>query len=347
MTTQAFTPPRQLDAVKQKKRINWIDVTRGIAFLMVIYSHLQYCNSSLMHYFSPIFLTTFFFVSGYLFKEGCSFKQVFEQRTRTLLFPFLVFGGFMISLNQVVTFNETVPLVDRVKGLLLQNGHNQLLWFIAALYVYSLAFYWVERWAVSIKGLFIFVILLFFANTAYSFWLELPSLPWHITGTGFGCFYMAMGKIYKEYEIKIDKWVTLPKLMIAVVLYVLLLFLHSDKLSWSGSKWMIDALVITGLGIFVNVYLSKKIACINNNRFLLFVGANTLFYFAFHGKVYSLLQTVINKLIVMGGIEHTTLLDLSLGIGITLLDAIILIPFAMLVNKYLPWTLGKGYKLWK
>lgn len=176
--TQTFTPPSQrLNAVKQKKRINWIDVSRGIAFLMVIYSHLQYCNSSLMHYFSPIFLTTFFFVSGYLFKEGCSFKQVFEQRTRTLLLPFLILGVCMIALNQVITYNEPVPFVDRIKGLLLQNGHNQLLWFIAALYVYSLAFYWVERWARTIKGLLIFAIALFIANVAYSFWLNLPSLP--------------------------------------------------------------------------------------------------------------------------------------------------------------------------
>ena len=300
-----------------------------------------------MHYFSPIFLTTFFFVSGYLFKEGCSFKHVFEQRTRTLLLPFLILGVCMIALNQVITYNEPVPFVDRIKGLLLQNGHNQLLWFIAALYVYSLAFYWVERWARTIKGLLIFAIALFIANVAYSFWLNLPSLPWHITGTGFGCFYMAMGKVYKECENKIDAWVTMPRLWMALALYILLMFLHTDGISWAGSKWILDAVVITGLGIFVNVYLSKKIACLNKNRFLLFVGANTLFYFAFHGKVYSLLQTVINKLIVMGGIEHTTLLDFSLGIGITLLDAIILIPCAMVVNKYLPWTLGKGFKIWK
>ena len=76
-----------------KRRLNWIDVSRGIAFLMVIYSHLEYKNDFLMHFFSPVFLTTFFFVSGYLYKEGRSFKQVLEQRTRTLLLPFLLLGG--------------------------------------------------------------------------------------------------------------------------------------------------------------------------------------------------------------------------------------------------------------
>ena len=78
---------------KMMKRINWLDTTRGLAFLMVIYSHLEYCDSLIMRFFSPVYLTMFFFVSGYLFKENYSFNKVFEQRTRTILLPFLIMGG--------------------------------------------------------------------------------------------------------------------------------------------------------------------------------------------------------------------------------------------------------------
>lgn len=73
-------------------RLKWLDISRGIAFLMVIYSHLEYKDDMIMRYFKPMFLTMFFFVSGYLFKEKCSFSKVFEQRTRTLLLPFLILG---------------------------------------------------------------------------------------------------------------------------------------------------------------------------------------------------------------------------------------------------------------
>lgn len=95
----------------------------------------------------------------------------------------------------------------------------------------------------------------------------------------------------------------------------------------------------------VCVYVSKLV--LNNNRFLLFVGANTLFYFAFHGKVYSLLQTVMDRGLVLGSVEHSLQLDLCLGVFITFLDALILIPFALFVNRYIPQVLGKGFKLWK
>lgn len=74
-------------------RLKWLDIARGLAFLMVIYSHIKYRDDMVMRYFSPMFLTMFFFVSGYLFKENCSFLKVFEQRTRTLLLPFLTLGG--------------------------------------------------------------------------------------------------------------------------------------------------------------------------------------------------------------------------------------------------------------
>lgn len=74
-------------------RINWLDTSRGLAFLMVIYYHLATREyGGIVPFFSPVFLTTFFFVSGYLTKSGLSFGKVFEQRTRTLFVPLLIFG---------------------------------------------------------------------------------------------------------------------------------------------------------------------------------------------------------------------------------------------------------------
>lgn len=298
-----------------------------------------------MHFFSPIFLTTFFFVSGYLFKEKCSFKQVLEQRTRTLLLPMLLLGGALIVLNQIITFNEPVPFMDRVKGLICQNGENQLLWFIAALYIYSLIFYWIERFSKTINGLILISLLLFVLNVVYSIWLGLPNIPWHLSSAGFGCFYMGLGKVYRHYEAKIDALMSKSAICLLLVIYIAILCFYNVSISFGGSKYMIDALIITLLGLLVCVYLSKII--LNHNRFLLFVGANTLFYFAFHGKVYSLLQTITEKLFIISDIEHTLMLDFCLGIFITFLDALILIPLALFVNKYIPQVLGKGFKLWK
>ena len=340
-------PPQHLTAEvnksDNKSRINWLDTSRGLAFLMVIYSHLEYCNDSIMRYFSPVFLTTFFFVSGYLFKERCSFSKVFEQRTRTLLLPFLSLGVIMILMSQVLTFNEKVPFVEELKGLLFQNGKNELLWFVAALYVYSLIFYWIERFAVTPERLLFFSVILFIANEVVV-WMGIPRIPWHINSFGFACFYMGLGKYYKEKQMIIDKYVD-NKRFVAVmfVIYILLISLFDLHISFYGSKFIIEALSVTLSGLVVMIYISKHIN--QKNRLMLFVGANSLFYFAFHGKCFSLLQTICHKLVTEDILSIYGTKDI-IAFSIVILDALILILPAMFVNRYCPFILGKGFKLW-
>ncbi|MDE5998840.1 MAG: acyltransferase family protein, partial [Bacteroidaceae bacterium] len=343
-----ITPPKNTDgfcqSVGEKKRINWLDTSRGIAFLMVIYSHLEYSNDIIMRYFSPVFLTTFFFVSGYLFKEKCSFKVVFEQRTRTLLIPFIVFGIIMILLNQILTFNEKISFVESLKGLFSQNGKNQILWFIAALYVYSILFYWVERLASNPYSLVVISFVLFVMNK-FAELAGVPNIPWHIHSFGYACFYMGLGKFYKEKQASIDKFIDKKiVVLIMLVFYVLLITIFDMHISFKGGKFVLDALFITLSGLIVLLYISKHI--LKNSKLLLFVGANTLFYFAFHGKVYSLLQTICHKFITNDVLSISGLTDI-IAFGIVLLDALILIIPAYVLNRYGSFLIGKGYKLWK
>lgn len=334
-----ITPPEQ----KSQKRIGWLDVSRGLAFLMVIYSHLEYCNDNVMRYFSPVFLTTFFFVSGYLFKEKCSFGKVLEQRTRTLLIPFLILGMTMILLSQIVTFNEKVALGDEIKGLIFQNGENQLLWFIAALYVYSIIFYWIERFSKGPNALLVICIILFVLNKVAET-AGLPNIPWHIGSFGYACFYMGLGKFYKEKEEMINK-ITDKKWIAAasIFIYSVLITVYDLRISFGGGRFVLDALSVTIPGLIVMIYISKHFA--GNCKFLLFVGANTLFYFAFHGKVYSLLQTICHKtipaeILCINGIHD------AIAFCIVFLDAMILILPAIFINRHFAYVLGKGYRLW-
>lgn len=339
-----FTPPISQDKGQaSSRRIDWLDIVRGIAFLMVIYSHLEYMDESIMRYFRPVFLTTFFFVSGYLFKENCSFSKVFEQRTRTLLLPFLALGSIMILMSQVLTFNARVPIGDEIKGLLFQNGKNELLWFVAALYVYSVIFYWVEKMAGSAKRLFWLSIALFIANSIYSHF-QLPNIPWHLHSAGYACCWMGLGKCYKVYESKIDHYIdNVWAAVCSLIVYVALITAFDLNISFGGSKWVIDSLTVVGLGLIVMLYVSKHV--VQHSRLLMFVGANSLFYFAFHGKVYSLLTTICNRFITEDVFAVCGVRD-ALAFGIVFADAVILVIPAILVNRYCPYILGKGFRMW-
>ena len=74
-----------------QKRIEWIDQLRGILFLFVIICHSCLAPPFLKYLYEPIFLTGFFFLSGYLYKDkdlAAKIKSIFNG----LVAPFLLYS---------------------------------------------------------------------------------------------------------------------------------------------------------------------------------------------------------------------------------------------------------------
>lgn len=326
------------------RRINWVDASRGLAFMVVIYCHLPMSDHRVMAFFSPVFLSIFFFVSGYLFKSGRRFPEVLEQRVRTLLIPFLALGGVMILLSQLLSFGEPHSLRADLSGLLLQNGENQILWFIAALFVYSLVFYWIDRFCATPLRLLIVSVALFAADCILLYHIEIPRLAWHVEYAGCACFYMALGKLYRLYEPRIDRLLSLPVLAALAVAYVAAIILTGREIGHYGSYAVVDSMAVTVAGLMLLVTVSKR--WIGGSWLLLFVGANSLFYFAFHGKVYSLILALGGK--VAPGLMQpgSFAADLAVAAGVVLLDALILVWPAKAVNRWFPQILGRNFRLW-
>ena len=117
-------------------------------------------------YFKPVFLTIFFFVSGYLTKSGKTFGAYFEQRTRTLFVPLLIFG---LCLKMIFVVYNGIgigdAIVEVIKGVFIQMPPHNTSWFVASLYLYSLTFYWIERWCKNEHVLLLVCIMLFLLNS--------------------------------------------------------------------------------------------------------------------------------------------------------------------------------------
>lgn len=326
------------------RRIDWVDASRGMAFMVVIYCHLPMSDHRVMAFFSPVFLTVFFFVSGYLFKSGRNFSEVLEQRVRTLLLPFLALGGVMILLSQLLTFGEAHSLRADIAGLLLQNGENQILWFIAALFVYSLVFYWIDRFCATPLRLLLVAVALFAADCIVIYHIGIPRLVWHVEYAGCACFYMALGKLYRMYEPQIDRRLSVPVLVVMAAAYAGAILLAGREIGHTGSYAVVDSMVITVVGLMLLVSVSKR--WLGGSRLLMFVGANTLFYFAFHGKVYSLILAIGGKVAPGLMAPGSFAAELAVAAGVVLLDALILIWPAKAVNRWFPQILGRNFRLW-
>lgn len=326
-----------------KERVMWLDIARGITFLMIIYAHVDFMNSTLMAYFTPMFLTTFFFVSGYLFNTKYSFVEVVEQRFRTIMIPFFIYGFAIIILTQILTFGDKPPFAKAAWDFIKQvRGEGDELWFLTCLFVSTIPFYFMVKYT---KG--IGLLLLSSALLLLNYYVDLDPVPWHFELIAPATFYMSLGYIYKQYEDRLSFLTSGKATLIWALLFIPLVTAHyahfSEHVSIKTTDYVIDGIVITLLGILLCISVSMRCGALSKP--LAFVGSNSLLYFCVHGKVLSLLQKVTYTTFAHIGIELTPDISFALGIVITLLTAIVLYIPVTIINKYFYWTIGRGFKL--
>lgn len=326
------------------QRINWLDTSRGLAFLMVIYYHLSTRGMEEFAYCLPIFLTTFFFVSGYLTKSGLSFGKYFEQRTRTLLVPLLIFGlggGIVLIACRLGKVAVLDGLIDVVEDVFVQKTPHNTLWFIATLYLYSLIFYWVDRYCSNEYILLIVCLCLFALNSVYNV-LDGEVLNWRINSLGFGCFYMGLGKVYRRYEYRIDNALGWKWTFLCAVGYFTYIAITGNTVNFGGDSYFgIVALPLSLSGLAWVIWLSKHVTV--NSKCLQFIGTNTLLYFCLHRQVLNGVESIVNKFLSKISMEPSVWMNL---IEVVVIAALLAVP-TWFINKYIPQVTGKGWKLWK
>lgn len=334
-----------------KKRIKWLDIMKGLAMLMVIYSHVEYHPSVPMSFLAPVFLTVFFFTGGYTFNCKDNFASFLKGKIKGLFIPWLSLGLINIFLTQLLTFNEKIPLQKQIIELLLQNGRGgNRLWFIAAMFEGCLIFYFVIK-LLDRKRIHLFVGLLFILLSSSVIWKRIDgsSLPWHLDCMGSVCFWMGVGKLFNIYGKKIEEklrsgWM----LILEISVYILLLwinsyFLKTNYVAFSdyGNSILIYLLLSID-GLFWMISLSM---CIEKNdivtKMISFVGLHSMLYFALHGKAMSLVNKIISVADHYIHLELEADYPLLMTCVVVILVVISLYLPIYLIGRYIPFLEGK------
>jgi fucose 4-O-acetylase-like acetyltransferase len=330
-----------------QNRYEWLDIARGISFLMIIYAHIDFKNKLLMAFFAPIFLTTFFFVSGYLFNTKRSFIETLEQRFRTLIIPWFIYGLINIFLSQIISFKQHVPLTAELIGMFKAvRAENDDFWFLPCLFVASVPFYIFIKYAPK-KYLLPLSLIFLIINGV----LVTDPIPWYIHLIAPAIFYMTLGYLFKQYETSFNFINSLNFLFILAPIYILQVSLYYyvnwnglslKEVSFTSTPYFVDGIVITITGLFVCISTSKQLNIFKS--FLIFIGSNSLLYFCLHGKAFSLLQKIFSLAIPhFNDYAQSDFFRFAVGLIITIMTAIILIVPVMIINKFFPWSIGRGF----
>ncbi len=321
-------------------RINWLDVLKGILIIFVILSH-SYPPNIYRYFFSPFFLTMFFWASGYTFSVKRSGKEFLLNKCRSLLVPLLVLGSIRIILAQIL---EGGSWKERIIGLFVQiNCQYDELWFVACLFTSSICFYGILKIVIHIKEHWQNAVLIGISGVLLMISMMIMCLwkiriPWQLELAFMMCFYMTLGYLYRRYEERIAirpgmKWFAI----LLGILYCICVFglpntvdIHKEQF-----EYPIVFLVLSWICILPMIEISKLIARFEWKRIFVFWGQNTLFYYAFGGTV----RVILYKILEIMGVQNSYLVPILC----TVLTMFALILPAWVVRTYFPWMVGVKY----
>lgn len=349
----------------QVKRIEWVDIVKYVCIIMVMLSHLETRTEIWEAFYTPFFLSAFFFTAGYVYRPKSNFKVFIYKKFRQLFIPWLLFSIFDIVLSQVISFNAHESLLKELKWNFLQiRGQGDQIWFIAALFVAFIPFYFViqryeeirqkinEKYSYKSVKIIGLAWILSFVSILYTkfvpeniFPWNSTALPWHIEYMFQAMFYMILGYVFHcNMESRFDKYNTIKIRKIVLIIYLILVLVpFLGKVQIPVILDIIYQYLVSIVGIFGLIMMAKVI---KSNKYINYVGQNTLIYFALHGKAYSIIQTLFRKFMLN---FYAMILSSTFGSSIfcfilSLFLSVILIVPAYIINRYFPFIVGRNKK---
>jgi fucose 4-O-acetylase-like acetyltransferase len=132
------------------KRINYIDIAKGICMLLVILHHIEgpLYNANIQRVIMSFMMPSFFLLSGFSFRKYNSFANFALRKINKLIVPFVFFSFItclLFCIGWAITgkFNNMLQ-IPKNEIIALKNNDlylNTPIWFLISLFETSLMFY--------------------------------------------------------------------------------------------------------------------------------------------------------------------------------------------------------------
>lgn len=314
-----------------RKRIEWIDIAKGISIILVVYGHsglnmLPVIGPWLCAYRMPFF----FFVSGLLF-SGAKYDTIepfLQKRIKTLYRPYFIFSAILmlgIYLLDDPRYSTPEHMLQYVKT-------GWALWFIPVLSLTEIVFYYITKIKVDGFKIAILISLAIVGRIAYLYEFPNPYNVWFVLTS---IMFYGLGSLSKTIIIKFSKLSTLI-IIGASTLFCALSFIYlmspglpEFSVNNMASIWiypaaLCGALFMCTFAMVFERFTNKIVQAVKS--FVIYMGKNSYVVLAFH--------QILLKLLGKTGIFPNGVLQ-------RLTMWIILVALIYIIVNYFPAIIGR------
>lgn len=298
-----------------RKRIEWIDMSKGYGVILVIIGHFGI--NGLGNWIYSFHMPLFFFLAGYVFKSEIPIKEFFLRKVKGLIIPYIFLGlgaiCFNILLMLYVDTFDLEEVIRQIKCLFFQIRYSNL-WFLTCLFILNIIFFIIF----NLKLTDIFITILVFLMTVLGIlYYKIGGNPliWNMDVCLPASLFFWLGFLYKKYnkyiEVKsktLNRWLLiLIFFSISLILNYLIFVNKQEGLEMFNSQYgnPLYTYIVAIFGIMFILKVSEK----KTISFIQFIGENTLLYFAWHQNI---MMPLIEKLLEKVGFSFEKI-DMSMN----------------------------------
>lgn len=321
-------------------RISFIDVLKAIGIFFVFLGHAPGLNNNLKIYIYSFHMPLFFFIAGMFFKSDyitTGFKKYIIKKLRDRLLPYFFFGiiTYLVWLAQSSIgvkseIDPLKPLFGMFYGTSQWLIANNVLWFLACLFITEILFFILRSHFIKQYILIIVTITISILGYIYSF-SGFPRLPFCMDISLIAITFYCGGYILKDLMLK-DKF----NKFVVFILFVSGAFFSyiNGRIDMSSNQYENYPffLIASFSSIIFWFQISKKIPALG---VLKYIGKNSILFFLLHNVSVAILYAFIYK--ILG--EQINNPNTLFAVVFSLAGLIILLPVSYFARKYLPSVL--------
>lgn len=336
-----------------KKRVLFLDVAKAIGIFLVVLGHAN-PPSGVVKLIYAFHMPLFFFISGYLFNftKYPTTGGFIKTKAKHLLIPYLSLNiisylfWLFVSRNYGIDNAADVPVYKPLIGMIYGNGINDFLhhcvplWFLVCLFVVEVLFYLLFK---NVKQKLL--LLLGFAIIGYlDHYFSVVRLPWGINIAFTAIVFYGIGHVCKQ---QLDKLLEAKTWLLGLSATTLigimgLIALRNGVPDMNSRIYNNYTLFIIGAfsGTVALLIISKLIEDrFNRLSAFVFLSMNTLVILGFHKIIGELIKGGLWFAFDINPARFVAALPYDVALAIA--EILVLVPFILFINAYIPVILGK------